>query len=159
MVKATPGPRPAVWTIRAAERSDAANWERMRQELWPSPQGEHAGEIRRFFDGRNNHLAEVLIAVEQHGRPVGFAELSIRSHADSCESSGVGYLEGWFVESSYRRRGAGAALVRAAEQWAREQGCTEFASDTEIDNDASAAAHKALGFEEVSRLICFRKQL
>jgi aminoglycoside 6'-N-acetyltransferase I len=93
------------------------------------------------------------------GQPIGFAELSTRSHADGCDSDAVAYLEGWFVESSFRRKGAGRALVNAAEQWARNQGCTEFASDTEIDNGASAGAHKALGFVEVSRLISFRKEI
>jgi aminoglycoside 6'-N-acetyltransferase I len=149
----------ASWQIRPAERADAPDWERMRQELWPAPAGEHAGEIQHFFDGSNPQLAAVLVAVKQHGQPVGFAELSIRSHADGCESNRVAYLEGWFVERTSRRQGAGTALVRAAEQWARAQGCTEFASDTDIDNSVSAAAHAALGFAEVSRVICFRKEL
>jgi len=131
----------------------------MRQQLWPSPPGEHAAEIQHFFDGTDKFLAQVLIAFDQHRKPVGFAELSIRSHADSCDSIGVAYLEGWFIDSAVRRQGAGAALVQAAEQWARAQGCTEFASDTELDNAASAAAHEALGFTEVSRLICFRRVL
>ena len=53
----------------------------------------------------------------------------------------------------------GAALVEAAEQWAREQGCTEMASDGELDNRAGEAFHKALGYEEVERIVCFRKSL
>jgi aminoglycoside 6'-N-acetyltransferase I len=150
---------PAGWGIRPIERSDAVEWERMRQALWPAPPGEHAAEIRRYFEGMDKHLAEVLVAVEDGGRAVGFAELSIRSHADGCDSIGVGYLEGWFVESAFRRKRAGTALVNAAEQWARTQGCTEFASDTEIENEVSAAAHKALGFAEMSRVICFKKVL
>ena len=58
-----------------------------------------------------------------------------------------------------RRHGVGRALVRAAEEWGRAQGCSEFASDTEIDNEDSAKAHAALGFEEVERIRCFRKSL
>jgi aminoglycoside 6'-N-acetyltransferase I len=49
--------------------------------------------------------------------------------------------------------------VAAAEDWARGQGCTEFASDTLLDNDVSSAAHRALGFEEVECIRCFRKTL
>jgi aminoglycoside 6'-N-acetyltransferase I len=151
--------RPARWTIRTVEERDAGDWERMRQELWPAPAGEHAGEIQRFFAGSYAPLNEVLVAEVANGRLVGFLELSIRSHADSCESNPVGYLEGWFVDSAHRRQGVGEALVRAAEQWARDQGLTEMASDTEIDNEGSAAAHKALGYIEVSRLVCFTKSL
>ncbi|HEX8851962.1 MAG TPA: GNAT family N-acetyltransferase, partial [Pyrinomonadaceae bacterium] len=101
------------------------------------------------------------VAIEDEGRAlvVGFAELSVRSYAEGCDSGRVAYLEGWFVESTHRGRGVGRALVAAAEDWGRTLGCTEFASDTELDNRSSAAAHVALGFEEVDRIICFRKTL
>ena len=71
----------------------------------------------------------------------------------------VAYLEGWYVVPAARRQGVGAALVRAAEDWARSQGCTEFASDALIDNAVSAAAHRALGFQETVQIRCFRKLL
>jgi aminoglycoside 6'-N-acetyltransferase I len=131
----------------------------MRQELWPSPAGEHAAEIELFFKAERRDPAEVLVAVEESGRAVGFVELSIRPYAEGCYSGRVAYLEGWFVESLSRGKGVGAALVRGAEDWARRQGCTELASDTEIDNAASASAHERLGFEEINRIICFRKAL
>jgi aminoglycoside 6'-N-acetyltransferase I len=71
----------------------------------------------------------------------------------------VAYLEGWYVEHSVRGLGVGRARVAAAEAWAIQRGCTEFASDTLVDNVASAAAHRALGFEEVEVIRCFRKPL
>lgn len=145
--------------VRAINRSDAPAWERMRQTLWPSAAGEHAGEIARFFSGDRRDPAEVLIAIEESGRAIGFAELSIRPTAEGCDSGRVAYLEGWFVEPSVQRQGVGTALVHAAEVWGRRQGCTELASDVELGNGASEAAHKALGFSEVVRTICFRKTL
>jgi aminoglycoside 6'-N-acetyltransferase I len=36
---------------------------------------------------------------------------------------------------------------------------TEIGSDTELDNAQSQAAHAALGFDEVVRLVAFRKPL
>jgi aminoglycoside 6'-N-acetyltransferase I len=45
------------------------------------------------------------------------------------------------------------------EAWGISEGCTELASDTELENRASAAAHRALGFEEAGRVVCFRKAL
>ena len=87
------------------------------------------------------------------------AELSIRSIVEGCSSGRVAYLEGWYVVPEARRRGVGRALVEAAEAWGREQGCTEFGSDTQLDNLDSAAAHRALGFTEVEQIRCFRKVL
>ena len=130
----------------------------MRHALWPDDTGSHAGEVAQFFSGQVKIPLAVLVA-EEHGALVGFAELNIRPYAEGCTTDRVAYLEGWFVEPSARGRGAGRALVAAAEAWARDQGCTEFASDTLVDNTTSAAAHKALGFEEVEVIRCFRKSL
>ena len=46
-----------------------------------------------------------------------------------------------------------------AERWARALGYSELASDAEIDNTVSIAAHRALGFEETDRIVCFLKKL
>ncbi|PYO48007.1 MAG: AAC(6')-I family aminoglycoside N-acetyltransferase, partial [Gemmatimonadetes bacterium] len=91
--------------------------------------------------------------------PLGFAELSIRNYAEECVTDRVGYLEGWYVAPEARRRGIGRALVAAAEEWARQSGCIEFGSDALIDNQVSAAAHRALGFVETVQIRCFRKDL
>ena len=96
---------------------------------------------------------------EEEGKLLGFAELSIRPYAEGCLSDRVPFLEGWYVVPEARRRGIGRALVAAAEDWARAQGCTEFASNALVDNELSAAAHHALGFEEVEIVRCFRKSL
>ena len=131
----------------------------MREALWPSEPGEHAAEIEAFFGGDRREPAEALLAVDDSGRAVGFAEISIRQYAEGCSTDRVAYLEGWFVEEDQRRKGVGAALVAAVEEWGRAQGCAELASDTEIHNAGSAAAHRALGFSEVERIVCFRKTL
>jgi aminoglycoside 6'-N-acetyltransferase I len=132
----------------------------MRCALWPaSSETEHREEIDKFFAGQLREPLASLLALTASGDAVGFAELSIRSYAEDCVTDRVAYLEGWYVVPEARRQGVGAALVRAAEQWARSQGCTEFASDAVIDNDVSAAAHRALGFQETVQLRCFRKEL
>ena len=99
------------------------------------------------------------MAFDDGGSAIGFAELSIRPFAEGCYSGKVAYLEGWYVMPEARRQGIGRALVHAAEQWGRDAGCCEFASDTEIANAVSTKVHRALGFVEVSRNVCFRKEL
>ena len=145
-------------TVRPVAPADAQGWLRMRCALWPEGQHDHPAEIQDFFDGQVREPLAVLVA-DDGGALIGFAELSIRNIAEGCSSGRVAYLEGWYVEPSDRRRGIGRALVAGAEQWGRSQGCTEFGSDAEIENDASAAAHLKLGFEEVERIRCFRKPL
>ena len=87
----------------------------------------------------------------------GFLEARVRNYAEGCSGSRIGYIEGWYVEPALRRQGLGGQLVQAAEHWARELGLSEMASDCEIDNAVSFRAHTALGYEEVERIICFRK--
>ena len=145
--------------VRAARPEDSAAWLRMRCALWPEgSKAEHAAEIAAFFADRALLPLAVLLAFEA-SEAVGFAELSIRSVVDACETDHVAYLEGWYVVPAAQRRGVGRALVKAAEDWGRAQGCTEFGSDTQIDNAVSAAAHHALGFEETDQVRCFRKTL
>ena len=152
--------RQATIRIRAVTASDAAAWLRMRCELWPDgTQSEHREEIDRFLAGRAREPQAVLIAMGATGHAAGFVELSIRPCAEGCRTDRIAYLEGWYVAPAARGRGIGRALVEAAEQWGRKQGCNEFASDVQPDNRGSIAAHRALGFEDVGIVRCFRKTL
>ena len=146
--------------IHPATPEDSGSWRRMREALWPEDgESYHASEVGKYFAGRLREPLEVLLACDDAGTPLGFAELNIRAYAEDCLTDNVGYLEGWYVVPEARRRGVGRALIAAAEEWARRQGCTEFASDALLDNDVSARAHRALGFTETVQLRCFRKSL
>jgi len=122
-------------------------------------EADHREEIAQFFAGQAREPLAVLLAEDGGGHPVGFAELSIRACAEGCRSNRVAYLEGWFVMPQARRHGVGRALIAAAEAWGRSQGCREFASDAEPDNEIGTAVHGALGFSEVGLVRCFRKDL
>jgi len=146
--------------VRPANPSDAPAWLELRHALWPERSAaEHRAEIDRFFAGDAREPLAVLLAEDGTGCPVGFAELSIRAYAEGCSTDRVAYLEGWFVVPNARGQGVGRALIEAAEQWGRAQGCRELASDAEPDNEVSAAAHRALGFVEVGLVRCLRKDL
>lgn len=143
--------------IRPVETRDLDEWLRMRLQLWSehSP-AEHLREMEEILADPS---CIVLVAVHPEGGLCGFLEASQRKYAEGCETSPVGYIEGWYVEPDYRRQKVGARLVRAAEEWARQLGLREMASDCEINNRISLKAHLALEYEEVERLIHFKKRL
>lgn len=92
--------------------------------------------------------------------PVGFAQCNLRNdYVEGTESSPVGYLEGIFVKFEYRKSGIGKKLLIQCEKWAKGMGCSEFASDCELNNIESLKFHLKLGFEEANRIICFKKNL
>lgn len=144
--------------IRPALPADAEAWGTLRTALWPHGSAEdHAIDIARFFWSGDD--ASACLVAEGAQGIVGFAELSIRGYAEGCETDRVAYLEGWYVVPAWQRTGIGRALVAAGEGWARARGFREFASDTTLDNAGSQAAHAALGFREVERIVCYHKTL
>lgn len=149
--------------IRRAEVSDQHELAKMRELLWPDASTEeHRQEVDLLLrSGRyGTQPMAILISHDEDGTPNGFLEVALRSHADGCDiEQPVGFVEGWFVREAYRKQGIGRALMRSAEDWARQQGCLEMASDTWIDDEQSQSAHGALGFEVVDRCVHFRKLL
>ena len=144
--------------VRPIEERDLSEWFRLRSKLWDATSDEdHKAEMLDILDHTDTQL--VVVADGQDGKLAGFLEASIRPFVEDCESDNVGYLEGWFVDPEYRRHGLGRMLVSAAEQWAKFRGCTEMASDAELGNEMSLAAHTRLGYEETSRLVHLRKEL
>lgn len=150
---------PSNVSIRHLASCDRATWLAMRESLWPDESSDELAEdCDRFLDGDEKLIQAVLIA-ESDGRDVGMIELSTRNYAEGCLSSPVAYIEAWYVEQDARQSGIGSVLVAAAEEWARSLGLAEIASDTQLDNTVSQIAHRALGFEEQERIVCFRKPI
>jgi aminoglycoside 6'-N-acetyltransferase I len=144
--------------VRPIEERDLSEWFRLRRKLWDATgDDDHKAEMLDILDHTDTQL--VVVADAGDGNLAGFLEASIRPFVEDCESDNVGYLEGWFVDPEYRRRGLGRALVCTAENWAKSKGATEMASDAEIGNELSLTAHVSLGYEETSRLVHLRKDL
>ncbi len=149
--------------VRAAIERDLRQIVSLGMALWPDEPGPEIDEhMRATLAGlpRSTLPLTLFVVEDSNDRLIGFIEVGLRSHADGCDGrQPVGFIEGWYVVPEVRGRGVGRALANAAEEWARQRGCIEIASDTWADNEASQLAHRAVGFEMVDRCVNFRKAL
>ncbi len=144
--------------IRPIRPEEHAAWLELRVLLWPDhTRQELLLDQARVLRESSRNI--VLVAGLPDGKLAGFIEASIRDWAEGCQTEPVGYIEGWFVLAEHRRHGIGRLLVDAAEAWALSKGCSEMGSDAELWNDVSHKAHKAIGYAEATRLVCYSKKL
>ena len=143
--------------IQKAEIKDLSILAELACQLWP----DHTVEEMRteFAETLTKPDAAFFLAYADE-TAVGFAQCQLRhDYVEGTDSSPVGYLEGIYVADGYRQQGFARELLAACETWAKEKGCTEFASDCELDNVQSLQFHLNVGFEEANRIICFTKKL
>ncbi|MDH3649272.1 MAG: GNAT family N-acetyltransferase [Saprospiraceae bacterium] len=101
-----------------------------------------------------------FLALHSDSSYSGFITVSIRfEHVEGMHSSPIGYLEGIYVKPSFRQQGIGKLLLSHAENWCKQKGCHEMGSDAVLDNSTSHRFHNKAGFQEVNRLVCYRKEL
>jgi len=137
-------------------------------ELWDfmCKTEENCGEDE--YDEIVNTSKEVLVNPERamfialcDDKAVGFSHVYIRN--EWCwtehENGPFGYLDTIYVHPDYRKKGIAQNLVKLCEDWAREKGCIEFASDCDLDNIGSLAFHLNSGFTEMHRTIHFSKEI
>jgi len=143
--------------IRKANVNEASLVAKLAIQMWED----------NTLEGLTEDLTEIIASPESAifllydgDTTVGFAQCQLRhDYVEGTDSSPVGYLEGIFVEEAYRNKGYAKELLKHCEAWAKDMGCTEFASDCELENTGSLAFHLKMGFEEANRVICFTKRL
>ncbi len=143
--------------IRKAIVEDAPIVAMLASKLWPHhTESEMTAEFEETLQKQDTTV--FLLSADNHA--VGFAQCGLRyDYVEGTSTSPIGYLEGIFVDTSYRKQGYAKMLLASCEAWAKEQGCTEFASDCELHNNDSLRFHLNVGFEEANRIICFTKLL
>ncbi len=137
---------------------DCAEWVVLALALWPY---ETEQDMRDLFLKRiPSEKDKTILCRNEHGEAIGFIDLSIREeYVEGSSGSPVGYVEGIYVKPEYRFKGVARELLRLGEEWSRAQGCTEYGSDTEIENVESQAFHLRAGFEAAHTIVHFIKKL
>ena len=142
--------------IREATREDVACIAEMALMIW----GSHLEELAEEFEMALNNEECAIYLYQIDNMPIGFAQCGLRhDYVEGTESRPVGYLEGIYVREEYRNRGYARELLAECEKWAKQKGCSEYASDCELNNDASLQFHMRVGFTEANRIICFTKRI
>lgn len=143
--------------VRKATKDDIHILAEMAVQMWSS---HTVDDLENEFAEEIDNNKSVFFINYSDNLPIGFAQCALRTdYVEGTKSSPVGYLEGIFVESGYRKNGYAKELLLACEIWAKDMGCSEFASDCELDNIESLKFHIAIGFDEANRIICFKKNI
>ncbi|WP_458121613.1 aminoglycoside 6'-N-acetyltransferase [Paenibacillus sp. Z6-24] len=143
--------------IVKAELSHLHQVTSLAMQLWPD---NIESELRADFAEILDSPTDIVYLANAEDISVGFIHMSLRhDYVEGSDSSPVGYVEGIYVDPAFRYRGISTRLLAAGEEWSRSLGCSQIASDTELDNHGSQEFHKKLGFEEANRIVAFIKDL
>lgn len=122
-------------SVAPLQSDDRSTWEELFSgynafygRTWPAENYDHAW--REFQRDKRIHA----LGARLDGRLVGIAHFLV--HA-STTSPDVCYLQDLFTAPNARGKGIARALIRAVEEWAREQGCTRLYWHTQQHNHAA----------------------
>ncbi|MGN1235003.1 MAG: aminoglycoside 6'-N-acetyltransferase [Christensenellaceae bacterium] len=141
--------------IKTADGSDVEILAKLANALWTK----HALQNLITEYSKLLERDDICFFIKYIGNePIGFAQCQLRyDYVEGTNTSPVGYLEGVYIQPEYRRGGYARQLLSECEIWSKKKGCTEFASDCQLENEQSLNFHLKSGFQEVNRIICFTK--
>ena len=143
--------------IRKANLNDLPMLAQLVLERYP-----HYAADKTYYDLGKTMTADqsMFFLAFNEDIPVGYAQCQLRHDiVEGTETSPVGYLEGIYVKEKFRVQGYASRLMKACEQWAKEEGCIEFAGNCEVSDEEGHIFFSKLGFKEVKRIVCFAKFL
>lgn len=142
--------------LRDMRPADREIWADMYAALFPeAARAQCLAEIDRILSDPRSFA----FVAERGGQAQGFAEVSLRPHANGCASKPVPFLEGIWVRPDARHAGVATQLLAHVEEALRARGFQELGSNVLQGNDAGAGFHAASGFEATERVIYYRKTL
>ena len=140
-----------------ADQSNLREWTELALLLFPDSNFEEEFAMHEKFLDSEREVGLLYRADDQY---VGFMNLSIRhDYVNGTNTSPVVFVEAIYVLPDYRKQGIGRAFLAFAEQYAKERGITQLASDAFTHNSLSEQFHKGCGFVEKERVICFVKDI
>jgi GNAT superfamily N-acetyltransferase len=141
-------------SIRPARAKDAAVLAELATQLgYPADAAKMCDRLARV---RGGHAGEVFVAVDLHDRVLGWTHVVPRLQ---LEDAPFAELAGLVVDVGARGRGAGALLLRAAEDWARTQGFAQLRVRSNVVRERAHRFYLCAGYAERKRQVVFVKAL
>jgi len=141
-------------SIRPARSDDVAALADLSTQLgYPAAADTLSKRLARV---RSDGVGEVLVAADADGRVLGWTHVVPRLH---LEESPFAELAGLVVGDGARGAGVGAALLSAAEQWARAHGFAQFRVRSNVVRERAHRFYLREGYVERKRQVVFDKTL
>ena len=134
--RAEPGDAVALVALASAVSAEPEGW--LVSSEWRS-----VGEERRFIRAVRRHPDAAVFVVELEGGLVGRLSLARDQHPASRHVADLGLM----VDTRFRRRGVGRALLGAAVEWARSHGVTKLELHVFPWNEPAIKLYETFGFE------------
>jgi len=112
---------------------------------------------RNFLRARFEHGQSVILLAESHGQAVGFTQLY--PSFSSVSMARVFQLNDLFVAPMARRLGVGEALLKAAEDHARQMGAVRLSLNTNVQNLPAQALYVSMGWTRDQKFYAYHLAL
>lgn len=140
--------------IRSATSSDASRLADLAAQLGYTVEASDVPErLSKILDDPE---ADLLVAADRTDAAIGWLHVA-RKH--SLLSPSAAQVMGLVVDERHRSTGVGAALLDAAEAWARERGCRELLVATRITRERAHGFYRRQGYELLKTSHVFSKPL
>jgi GNAT superfamily N-acetyltransferase len=113
-------------------------------------------QIARRFARIEKRPDQIVLVAEEAGVAIAWLHVAVHPY---LESDAFAEILGLVVAEDRRNRRTGHALVQAAEEWARAQGCATMRVRSRITRDRAHAFYERGGFFRVKTQHCFEKTI
>jgi GNAT superfamily N-acetyltransferase len=115
-----------------------------------------AADVERRLQSAGDRGHVVFMAESPDGRAVGWVQVCARTILVSDRHAEV---EGLVVDREWRGKGVGRALMKRAEEWARQEGCGAVSLRSNVVREGARPFYEDIGYEVVKTQWAFRKRL
>ena len=140
-------------TVRQANVGDADAIAPLTTQLgYPTD----ASATRRRLERLLKSDRDAVLLADRDGRVVGWIHVGL---VDSLENDTVAAIHGLVVDKTFRSHGIGAMLLKAGEEWARDNGVHRIRLRSNIIRDRAHAFYERAGYAKVKQQFTFEKKV